>query len=430
MRENGVRVVSATESITDTPEGIILESVIEGYNEYYSAELAQKVTRGLKESRNKGQFTGGRCIFGYKIVDKKYTIDETESIIVKEIFTRVIHGEMLKDIAQDLNNRGIRKNNNADWNGNYITKLINNEKYIGKATYNGVTYTNIVPAIIDEEIFKKVKDSTSLNKHRHPVYRDPVTFLLANKVECMNCHSPINGDSGTSKTGRVYNYYTCRGRKDSKDNCSKKSINKQMLEDLVVDKTIQYMFEPKYMITLANQMVELYNETFTNKDEIKIYETTLNKIEKEIKNTLNAIKQGVFNSSVKQMLDDLEIEKENISTKILKLKNQITTNISVGECTDFLYSLTLLDYSKEENKKLLIDRFVKRVYLSDETFRIEFYPIDKAFVTKKDGPVGGNNGNNGGNTTNSGSEGTNYEHISNEFQEIASSSPRSALCPP
>ena len=75
LRNNGVKVISATESISDTPEGIMFESIIEGYNEYYSAELSAKVRRGLKESRIKGNFTGGlssirlRCCkqeMGYK----------------------------------------------------------------------------------------------------------------------------------------------------------------------------------------------------------------------------------------------------------------------------------------------------------------------------------------------------------------------------
>lgn len=42
LRKNGVKVVSATEVISDGAEGIILESVLEGYAEYYSAELSEK----------------------------------------------------------------------------------------------------------------------------------------------------------------------------------------------------------------------------------------------------------------------------------------------------------------------------------------------------------------------------------------------------
>nr|MBO4518375.1 recombinase family protein [Clostridia bacterium] len=51
LKTNGVKLISVMENIPDTPEGIILESLLEGMNQYYSAELSQKVKRGLNESR-------------------------------------------------------------------------------------------------------------------------------------------------------------------------------------------------------------------------------------------------------------------------------------------------------------------------------------------------------------------------------------------
>ena len=56
LHDNGVKVLSAMENIPDTPEGIILESLLEGMNQYYSAELSQKIKRGMRETRLKGHF--------------------------------------------------------------------------------------------------------------------------------------------------------------------------------------------------------------------------------------------------------------------------------------------------------------------------------------------------------------------------------------
>ena len=53
-KKNGVKLMSATEIISDGPEGIILESVLEGYAEYYSADLSVKVVRGMTENALKG----------------------------------------------------------------------------------------------------------------------------------------------------------------------------------------------------------------------------------------------------------------------------------------------------------------------------------------------------------------------------------------
>lgn len=43
LRKNGVKVISANENISEGSEGIILESVLEGMAEYYSADLSEKV---------------------------------------------------------------------------------------------------------------------------------------------------------------------------------------------------------------------------------------------------------------------------------------------------------------------------------------------------------------------------------------------------
>ena len=85
LLDNGVKLVSAMENIPDTPEGTLMEALLEGFNQYFSEELRQKVNRGLKESWLKGYATGGSHIFGYDIVNKKYVINEYEANIVNMV---------------------------------------------------------------------------------------------------------------------------------------------------------------------------------------------------------------------------------------------------------------------------------------------------------------------------------------------------------
>lgn len=56
LRKNGAKVVSATETIAEDSTGILLESLLEGYAEFYSAELGEKVRRGLTENALKGKW--------------------------------------------------------------------------------------------------------------------------------------------------------------------------------------------------------------------------------------------------------------------------------------------------------------------------------------------------------------------------------------
>ena len=85
LKDNGVKVLSAMENIPDSPEGVILESMIEGYAEFYSLELSQKIRRGNNESRRKGNLTGGKIPYGYKNENKKAVVIPEEAEIIRYI---------------------------------------------------------------------------------------------------------------------------------------------------------------------------------------------------------------------------------------------------------------------------------------------------------------------------------------------------------
>ena len=108
LKENGVKLISAMENIPDSPEGIILESLLEGMNQYYSAELAQKIKRGMHETRLKGLFQGGGLAFGYKVEGRKIVIDLENANIVKYIFDQYNSGAYASDIANYLNEQGLK----------------------------------------------------------------------------------------------------------------------------------------------------------------------------------------------------------------------------------------------------------------------------------------------------------------------------------
>ncbi|MBQ8533336.1 MAG: recombinase family protein [Clostridia bacterium] len=80
MKKNKVRVISATENISEGSEGILLESVFEGMAEYYSAELAEKVGRGMTENALKCKFNGGTVPIGYTInKDQLFEVDPVKA---------------------------------------------------------------------------------------------------------------------------------------------------------------------------------------------------------------------------------------------------------------------------------------------------------------------------------------------------------------
>lgn len=104
-----MQIFYARESIPDGPEGIILESLMEGLAEYYSAELSQKIKRGIHESALKGRVLGSNISLGYK-VGKDYTfeIDPDGAKAVQIIFDMYIAREVNADICRHLNALGYK----------------------------------------------------------------------------------------------------------------------------------------------------------------------------------------------------------------------------------------------------------------------------------------------------------------------------------
>ena len=100
LRKNGVKVVSATEKISDGSEGILMEAVLEGMAEYYSAELSEKVIRGRTENALKCKFNGGTLPMGYTIdSEHMFQIDPVTAPTVMWAFKAYAEGASMKEVA-------------------------------------------------------------------------------------------------------------------------------------------------------------------------------------------------------------------------------------------------------------------------------------------------------------------------------------------
>ena len=159
LKRNGIRVVSAKENISDRPEGILLESMLEGYAEFYSAELSEKVMRGLKENALKGRYNGGGMPIGYYAdSEQHFQIEPSEADVVKEVFSRYSDGETMASIIADLNKRGFRTKRNTPFTPNSLNSMLHNRKYIGEYSYVDVVIPDCIPPIIPNEIFNRVQE--------------------------------------------------------------------------------------------------------------------------------------------------------------------------------------------------------------------------------------------------------------------------------
>ena len=367
LRDNGIKLISCMENIPDTPEGIILESLLEGMAEYYSAELSQKVKRGMNESRRKGYFTGGFLIFGYRAENKRVIIHEEEAAILRKVFEACAAGKQIKSIISELNQRNILYRGKP-FARNTVYNLLKNEKYIGIVRHGDEIFTNIYPPIIPKEIFETVKAKLDQNKYgKHP---PDVFYLLKNKLKCGYCGHPVASDAGTSQNGQVMRYYKCTGKRKDKS-CPCKSIRKELIENWVTETILKVFATPDAIANLADRIFELNKLKEKDNSVLTLLTNEYNRIKKSINNILNCMEQGIITESTKERLKELELKKSSLNEQIIIENTKKKTALTKNDIINYI-SLAL-----RKNARSLINLLVKEVRVWNERLEIDLKYTDK-----------------------------------------------------
>ena len=368
LKKNGVKLMSATEVISDGPEGIILESVLEGYAEYYSADLSEKVIRGMTENALKGKFSGGAIPFGYTInADRRFEIDPLTAPFVAETFQRYNDGQTMREIRDWLNEKGIKNKRGGPMSFNVIQHMLSNRRYIGELKYRDILIPDAIPPIVSVEIFNEVQEKMLKNKKAPARRKAEDDYLLTTKLFCGHCGALMFGESGTSRTGEVHRYYKCATAKKHKG-CKKKTVRKQWLEDLVVNQTMQLVKDDAAMESIIAKVMELQNKENTN---IPLYEKQLRDAESGIQNMLNAIQAGILTSSTKERLEQLEETKRELEARIAEEK-LAKPKVTEEFIRFWLLRFRKLDMSLKDQRQALVDTFINAIYLYDDKVLITF----------------------------------------------------------
>ena len=368
LKKNGVKLMSATEIISEGPEGIILESVLEGYAEYYSADLAEKVVRGQTENILKGRCNGGRGTFGYTLdSERKFHIDPLTSPFVLESFKKYNEGSTMKEIRDWLNENGIKNPVGGAFTYNSVEHMLKNRRYIGELKFRDVVVPDAIPPIIPLELFEDVQKKIAKNKKAPARRKAEDDYLLTTKLFCGYCGALMFGESGTSRTGEVHRYYKCATAKKHKG-CKKKTVRKQWLEDLVVNQTMQLVKDDAAMESIIAKVMELQNKENTN---IPLYEKQLRDAESGIQNMLNAIQAGILTSSTKERLEQLEETKRELEARIAEEK-LAKPKVTEEFIRFWLLRFRKLDMSLKDQRQALVDTFINAIYLYDDKVLITF----------------------------------------------------------
>lgn len=374
LRKNGKLLISATqrtsENIDGTKnlDGILLENMYIGLAEYYSAELSQKVKRGLEENRRKGLFTGGPIPYGYKVIDKKIYVDEDKANVVRYIFQKYSEGMYAKDVINDLTSKGILFKGKP-FIVNTILKMLRLEKYTGIARYGDEVYTDMYPRIISDELFERV--GLILEGNRHGCHWAGTDFLLKGKLICGYCGKPIQGESGTSGSGHRNYYYKCSKRKKG-EKCEKKIVRQDNLEEYVINTTLELLGNSKNIEMIADAVMEVHKQRMVDQSLINLLAVEKTETEKALSNLMKAIEQGIITNSTKARACELENKLADLNVRIQKEKARAQGNIKRTQVIEYL--TTVIKKEPKQMLRLLIDKII----LYDDKIEIYYNYINRS----------------------------------------------------
>lgn len=362
LKKHGVKIISVTQPLDDSPESILLEAMLEGLAEYYSANLSRGIKRGMHETALKCQYTGGAYSLGYAVdpATKRFVEDPVSAAVVREIFEMYANGKTLIEIVRHCNDCGYRTSKGRPFSRTSLTTILRNRRYIGYYLYKDVEIEGGMPVIVDPELFENVQRRLKMNHRSKSRAKSDVDFLLTGKLFCGHCGRPMSGTSGTSANGEKFYYYSCRihGNK-----CIKQNEKKDIIEDAVFDYVTYQFLTDENIGKIADQIMELL-ESDENAAIISGIRNEKKEVERKLNNIAEMIADGKGTSTLMKMMNDLESQKEDLELQLAKAKFE-QTYITKDMIVFFFRQFQDDQDDTLGMKRKILDALIKSIHIFD-----------------------------------------------------------------
>ena len=368
LKLNGVRVLSAKERTDDSPAGVLMERVFEGFAEYYSLELAQKVKRGMTLNASKGIWPSGAAPFGYKKDEQGMLVQNQEQIpALIKVFEMAAQDYQFKEIADYLNIQGFRSPNARGaglFKYDRVKTILKNPIAIGRFVWNDITIENYNKCqVISEELFDAVQRRLNVKRKVGTKTMKTISksnYALSRRIICGNCGSPMNGSSGTSHNKTTYYYYRC----SSNHHCNMPIINRDFLENAIADKIIEILSDEETVRTIAHQAVATIKSE--EDPELTNMQRRHAQAKKELKNICDAIAAIGISDALSERLTSLQDEIKKLEDKMTKRSPRKKPVI-----TEEMIMYYLQHMHREDTQKLLYE-MVQRVVVTKKDSDADF----------------------------------------------------------
>lgn len=390
LRDIDVKVVSVSQKIDDTPEGELLEGFLETIDQYYSANLAAEVRKGLRENALKGKHSGGQVLFGYSLDEEGYYIPNENAKIVKRIFEEYSRGYSKTEICERLNKEGYRNQRGKRFNTRTLYDLLRNEKYIGNYVYtidkketirlDGIIKDHPIDKQLWITVQELCKDSSEKTKARQRTQKR--YYYLTGKMYCEECGSRIcsNGSKRSNGKGKLNYYYQCAGKVKEKNGCKLPALNKDWVEPRVLKAIMNVVMNEEQI----NQIAQVaFEEILAMRDAPIVTTAQLKKelvqIDKKQERLADLYMDGDMS---KEMLDEkngeLARRRYQIEDELEKRKNVFEAeDITPDDIKEFIIQyvedVKNTQQSDDEFMRIMINTFVERVDVNKEKVTVHIH---------------------------------------------------------
>ncbi len=159
LRKKGKEFVSMTESLdTSTAMGRFVMDIIQRIAQLESEQIGERVYDGMRQKAKQGVgLLGSPPPYGYEYDGGKLVGKEDELKIARRIFEMYIDGMGMKDIADELNRRGIKTKKGGKWDRKTVSRILSNPVYCGLIEWENFIFDGGHEAIVSIEEFNEVQ---------------------------------------------------------------------------------------------------------------------------------------------------------------------------------------------------------------------------------------------------------------------------------
>ena len=247
-------------------------------------------------------------LFGYKVENCKYIIDEKEKNIVLRIFNDYISGKTLKHIAENLTAENIVYYNGSSlWNKNMVNRIIENKKYTGEDGY---------PQIIEPSVFEKANVLKSSGKKAK---LSDENELIKSILFCKDCSSRFRRINKWKTREKWLCMGGCKCEKYFDDRVLKNEILSVL--NMVIKNTDLLNNQKANTVKTTPEMIKFDNQLNWLMDQPEIdYKSTMKSVIENASLKYSQIdfgKSGIITDELKNQLSRLEYVEE-LTTDIIK----------------------------------------------------------------------------------------------------------------